>query len=199
MSYLLSITIALITAIFGPMLVEWFKSKITTKKMDPVGEAIKHNEIIDHQLDLILEEIDCKRIWVAMFHNGGHFYPTGKSIQKFSIFHEKTSIDTISIIDTLQNIPVSLFSKALSKLYNDNEVYIGNNESFDSIFFSKNSDTKALYLFTIEDLEGRFIGMLALEFGDERKFLKEEFIFIRQKVGAIGGILTNYLYNTNKK
>ena len=116
---ILPIIIALITTLLAPLVVEWFKVKLSKPKPDPLNEAIKHNESVNHQLELVIEELQADRIWIAMFHNGGHFYPTGKSIQKFSIFHERTNLDTDSIMDTFQNIPVSLFPKSLAKLYNE--------------------------------------------------------------------------------
>ena len=78
---------ALITAILGPILVEWVKVQLNSKKRsDILGEAIDTDEKVDHQLELIMEELQCDRICISQFHNGGHFYPTGKSIKKFSIF-----------------------------------------------------------------------------------------------------------------
>ena len=44
--------------------------------------------LVDDQLEQIKDELDACRVWISQFHNGGNFYPTGKSIQKFSIFHE---------------------------------------------------------------------------------------------------------------
>jgi len=72
-------------------------------------DAIKYNEQIEHQLDIMLDELDCDQIFIAQFHNGGHFYPTGKSIQKFSIFYEVLSPNIESVKNVYQNIPVSLF------------------------------------------------------------------------------------------
>ena len=83
---LLPIIIALITSVIGPVLLEWTKSKFKKNKTtDPLPESIKYNEQIEHQLDIMLDELGCDQIFIAQFHNGGHFYPTGKSIQKFSI------------------------------------------------------------------------------------------------------------------
>ncbi len=187
-----TVIVALITSVFGPMLVEWIKHKFA-KKRDPISEAISHNSIIDHQLDLISDELNCNRVWIAMFHNGGHFYPTGKSIQKFSIFHERIKDGTTSIMDTFQNIPISLFPKTFAKLHESTEVYLSQPESFDLDVFSRNYNTKSMYMFTLEDLEGRFIGTLALEYNNETSLLKDDFIFIRQKLGIIGNMLTQYL------
>jgi hypothetical protein len=196
MEYVLPLAIALITSIFGPMLIEWIKIKLSKAKPDPLNEAIKHNESVNHQLEIIVEELKGDRIWIAMFHNGGHFYPTGKSIQKFSIFHERTTLDTDSIMDTFQNIPVSLFPKSLAKLYNEGEIHINNEDIYEFNFFSKNHGINSLDMFTIEDLEGRFIGIMAIEFKKTKKFNTENYIFIRNKIGIIGSILSSYLTKT---
>lgn len=195
---IVAIFVALITSVFGPMLVEWVKHKFT-KRPDPIGEAIHHNSIVDHQLDMIIDELQCNRVWIAMFHNGGHFYPTGKSIQKFSIFHERIKDGTSSIMDTFQNIPISLFPKTFAKLHESTEVYLHQTESFDLDVFSRNYDTESMYMFTIEDSEGRFIGTLAIEYNEKVELVKNDFIFIRQKLGMIGNILTNYLKATQQK
>ena len=82
-----TIIVAFITAVLGPVVMEWVKSKLAKQpKISSVKEAIDLNELVDSQLDVMMDELGCDRIWIGQFHNGGHFYPTGKSIQKFSIF-----------------------------------------------------------------------------------------------------------------
>jgi hypothetical protein len=198
-----TVLVALITTVIGPSVLEWVKSKIRKKekeeeKQSPVVEAIDVNEIIDNQLDQIMVELGCDRIWISQFHNGGHFYPTGKSIQKFSIFYEKMTPDTQATQHTFQNIPVSLFPKAMSKLYKDGELAIvnyGMDENYDLTIFQKQFNCKSFYMIAIDDLDEHFIGVLGLSFTEkEYKLSREEWIFIRQKVGAIGSLLTKYLY-----
>jgi len=197
-----TIIVALITAVIGPSVLEWVKAKIRKKEQEnipsPVQEAIDINEIIDNQLDQIMEELQCDRIWVAQFHNGGHFYPTGKSIQKFSVFYEKMNPNLQAIQHVFQQIPVSLFPKALSKLYKDGELGIINyttDENYDLMMFQKQFGCKSFYMLAIDDLDEHFIGVLGLAFTEkEHKLSREEWIFIRQKVGAIGSLLTDYLY-----
>jgi len=193
-----TIIVALITAVIGPLLLTWFKNKLESKsKVSSVKEAIDLNELVDKQLDMMMDEIECDRIWIGQFHNGGHFYPTGKSIQKFSIFYEKLSITTSAIQHIFQQIPVSLFPKALSKLYKDGELAIVNyntDENYDLGLFAKDYNTKSFYMLAVDDLDGHFIGVIGIAFNEkEHKLSKEEWIFIRQKVGAIGSLLTNYL------
>jgi hypothetical protein len=197
MEYIIPIIVALITAIFGPIIVEWVRNKMSKKK-DTLGEAIEVNELVNHQLELMMDEIECDRVWLAQFHNGGHFYPTGKSIQKFSIFYEKTTPNTQPIQHTFQNIPVSLFPKAIASLYKEGELsipsYKEGNETYDLNSVSQNIGTKSFYLIAIDDLEGQFIGVIGIAFNEkEHKLSKDEWIFIRQKAGAIGSLLTNYL------
>ena len=193
-----TIIVALITAVIGPLLLTWFKNKLENKsKPSSVKEAIDLNELVDTQLDQMMEEIECDRIWIGQFHNGGHFYPTGKSIQKFSIFYEKLTPVTGAIQHIFQQIPVSLFPKALSKLYKDGELSVVNyekDETYDLNIFSRDYGTKSFYMIAIDDLNGHFIGLMGIAFNDkEHKLSREEWIFIRQKVGAIGSLLTDYL------
>ena len=196
-----TIAVALITAVIGPAVLEWVRLKFNKQpsKQALMKEAIDLNELVDYQLDNMMDILECDRIWIAQFHNGGHFYPTGKSIQKFSLFYEKVSPNTQSIQHIFQNIPVSLFPKALSKLYKDGELGILNydtHENYDLHSFACDYGTKSFYMLAIDDLDDHFIGVIGIAFNKEHKLSKEEWIFIRQKVGAIGSLLTEYL---NKK
>jgi hypothetical protein len=199
-----TIAVALITTVVGPLIITWFKNKLEkqskTEKPSPVKEAIDLNELVDKQLDQIMEEIECDRIWIGQFHNGGHFFPTGKSIQKFSLFYEKITPNTGNIQHIFQQIPVSLFPKALSKLYKDGELAVVNyntDETYDLSIFARDYGTKSFYMIAIDDLDKHFIGVMGIAFNDkEHKLSREEWIFIRQKVGAIGSLLTDYLKST---
>lgn len=199
----LTIAIALITALIAPVVVEWIKINFIHKKpsKDLLGESINSDEKIDTQLELMMEELKCDRICISQFHNGGHFYPTGKSIKKFSIFYERTTDKAASIKETFQNIPVSLFPKVFSSLYKFGEINIPSckENTVDCGLFpviGKNYKTKSFYMLTIEDLTGNFIGTLTVSYyGKEHTLTLDEWILLRQKVGAIGTILTDYLHD----
>lgn len=193
-----SIIVALITSVLGPVLLVWVRSKFdNTEKIDTLGEAFKVNEEVDHQLDIMMDKLKCDRIWIAQFHNGGHFYPTGKSIQKFSIFYEKISPLITPVRNIFQNIPTSLFPKTLVKLHNGGELTIHDSEinNYQDIsYLFDNCKTKSLYMIAIQDLDGHFIGIISVSYESKKHNLnQEEWIFLRQKIGAIGSILTNYL------
>jgi len=198
MEILIPVVIALITSVLGPVLLEWVKAKVDKKKTDPLPESIRYNEQIEHQLDLMLDELECDQIFIAQFHNGGHFYPTGKSIQKFSIFYEVLNPNIESVKNIYQNIPVSLFNKPLSELYENGEVIIEDAESTNSYLLNTTTGgkCKSIYLLSLTDLDGRIIGVMGIHYIEKKhKIVKDEWIYIRQKTGAIGNIMSNYLHS----
>ena len=197
LAMLTTIIVALITAVIGPLLMTWFKNKLETKPTKKLlEEAIDLNELVSEQIEIMIDELEADRIWIAQFHNGGHFYPTGRSIQKFSIFYETITPNTEPIQSVFQNIPVSLFPKSLSKLYKDGELSIAelnNGEDYDLKPLCVAYGTKSFYMISIYNLDDHFIGVMGIAFNEEYKLSKEDWIFIRQKVGAIGLLLTDYL------
>jgi hypothetical protein len=198
MEILIPVMIALITSVFGPILLEWAKNKFSKKSSDPMPDAIKYNEQIEHQLDIMLDELGCDQIFIAQFHNGGHFYPTGKSIQKFSIFYEVLNPNIDSVKNIYQNIPVSLFNKPLSELYEEGEVIIEDAEATNSYLLNTTTGgkCKSIYLLSLTDLDDRIIGIMGIHYIEKKhKIVKDEWIFIRQKVGAIGNMISNYLHS----
>ena len=198
MEIIITIAIALITSVLGPILLEWAKNKFSKKSPDPMPDAIKYNEQIEHQLDIMLDELGCDQIFIAQFHNGGHFYPTGKSIQKFSIFYEVLNPNIDSVKNIYQNIPVSLFNKPLSELYEEGEVIIEDAEATNSYLLNTTTGgkCKSIYLLSLTDLDDRIIGIMGIHYIEKKhKIVKDEWIFIRQKVGAIGNMISNYLHS----
>jgi GAF domain-containing protein len=202
MDYIIPVLVAFITAVLGPLAMEWAKAKFKSKpKKSPIQEALEMNELVDHQLDLILETIGCDRTWIIQFHNGGHFYPTGKSIQKFSMFYEKITLNSSSIQHTFQNIPVSLFPKMLGKIYKDGELAIptyAEGETYDLETIAKDLDSKSFYALGLYSLDDHLIGVMGIAYNKEHKLTKDEWIFVRQKVGVIGTLLTDYLKSVKK-
>jgi len=199
---LITVVTALITALISPIIVEFIKVKVINKKHTcALGESIKIDEKVDMQLELLMKELECDRICISQFHNGGNFYPTGKSIKKFSIFYEQTTSDAPSVKDMFQNIPVSLFPKVFSTLYNTGEIAISNckNNTVDCGLFpvhNKEYKTKSFYMLSIQDLNNDFIASLTLSYYKKEHILSlDEWILLRQKTGAIGTILTDYLHD----
>ncbi len=167
------IIIALTTSIFGPLLVKWVEKRFISKlNNDPLADAIQHNEVIEQQLDAILQELECDQVYIAQFHNGGHFYPTGKSIQKFSVFYEITTPTTNSLKTAFQNIPVSLFSKQFAILYEKGEIVVEDMTTGPSygldLYQSEGPKCKSIYLLTVKGLDGRIIGVMGIHYIEKK-------------------------------
>lgn len=199
-----TIVVALITAVFGPIAVEWAKTYFSKKSIlkSPIHEAIEINSLVDEQLRHIVEELECDRAWIAQFHNGGYFYPTGKSIQKFSIFYEVCAPNVVSVQSHFQNVPVSVFPKAMSTIYEEGELsiptYDGSVETYGLEGVSKPYGTESFYIVGLYSLDDHLIGVMAIAYNTHHDLDKEEWILLRQKVGVIGTLLTNYLGKPQK-
>lgn len=204
MTVVTTIMVALITAIIGPIIVNWTRLKMEKKdNKTPMREALDASSIIDTQLENILNELECDRVWIAQFHNGGHFYPTGKSIQKFSIFYEKSTPNLPPLLHTFQNIPVSLFPRVLSKVYQDQEISVEDvstaEDTYGLEYMTTQFGTKSMCAVGLYSLDNHLIGVLNISYKESHKITRDEWILIRQKAGAIGTLLSEYLYATNKK
>jgi GAF domain-containing protein len=199
-----TVMVALITAIIGPIIVNWARLKME-KKSDktPMREALDASSIIDNQIENILTELECDRVWIAQFHNGGHFYPTGKSIQKFSIFYEKSTPNLPPLLHTFQNIPVSLFPRVLSKVYQDQEIAVDDvstaEDTYGLEYMTTQFGTKSMCAVGLYSLDDHLIGVLNISFKESHRITRDEWILIRQKAGVIGTLLSEYLYATNTK
>lgn len=205
MTVVTTVMVALITAIIGPIIVNWTRLKME-KKSDktPMREALDASSIIDNQIENILTELECDRVWIAQFHNGGHFYPTGKSIQKFSIFYEKSTPNLPPLLHTFQNIPVSLFPRVLSKVYQDQEIAVDDvstaEDTYGLEYMTTQFGTKSMCAVGLYSLDDHLIGVLNISFKESHRITRDEWILIRQKAGVIGTLLSEYLYaTTNKK
>ena len=112
------VIVAFITGVLGPILVIYIKHLLEKRKKKPdiVMDTLRVSELIDHKIEHIKDEFRADRVWISQFHNGGNFYPTGKSIAKFSIIYEVVSLRTPSVQTSFKNIPVNLFSKSIKQL-----------------------------------------------------------------------------------
>ena len=109
------IIIAFVTGVFGPLSIIYIKHILDKRKTKPdmVMDTLRVSELINSKIEHIKEEFDADRVWVSQFHNGGNFYPTGRSMAKFSIVYETVGAGTNSVQTNFKNIPVNLFSKSI--------------------------------------------------------------------------------------
>jgi len=196
---ILALVTAILTSVVGPIIVFYVRNFFDKKKKSEnvFQDSIKANQLITEKLENIRESIDSDRVWLLQFHNGGHFYPTGKSIQKFSMVYELLKSDVFPCQYQFQNIPVSLFSKAIIYLSSGNNIVIedvdnNKNQAFTSVV--SGAGVKSTYVFPIFNIKGEFVAIVGADFVKNKVLLSEQDITnIEIETSVIGGVLMNYL------
>lgn len=194
---LVTVVVALITAVIGPSILEIVKSKIRKSEEvdDPMVFEMEADITIYEQLKVLQDAIHADRIWVTQFHNGGHFYASGMSIKKFSIFYEVVSPGTSLIQQQFQNTPTSFFSRSLMEIYENDELEVSDMEDTEITTYglrdtAKDTGCKSLFMVCLKTPSGKFHGSLGVEFVKEaRSFTEEEKEEIRTAAAYISGTL----------
>jgi len=198
---MVEIVIAFLTGVLGPILILLLKNRLETKKKvkDPLTDAVFNANVVSDELDKLLIESGADRVWIAQFHNGGHYYPTGKSIQKFSFFFESVKAMKDSIKLNFQNIPVNLFSKAFGQILDSDTITIPDYRdekiaTYGLKYIAEETGTKSSYLFAIRAVDDRLIGVLGVDYTSRKKTLDhEQIINFRIVAATLGGVLMNHL------
>ena len=196
-----TIVVAFITGVLGPIMVLALKNFYDKHKVktDMITEALETSERVIHKLDHIKEEFEADRVWVSQFHNGGHFYPTGKSIAKFSIVYETVEAGTLSAQTSMQSIPVSLFSRPINELLENNTISIPDYKdekiaTYGLKYLADELGTKSTYMFAIKTIDDKFIGIFSIEFTKKKTKLDIETVnLLSNHATAIGGVINNHL------
>jgi hypothetical protein len=197
---------AFLTGIVGPilyLLISKHLQKQKDSKKDIVKENILHTCTIEEELDEMREEFNGDRIWITQFHNGGNFYPTGKSIQKFSVFYEVTKAGVSSVSHTFNNIPTSLYPKAFNHMLNDEHKGIFIPDYNDPTVATwglrgaaESVGTKSSYVIPLFTLDNKFIGSLGLDYVTrKKKITKSDWEHLQIKANRIAGYLSSHLEN----
>jgi hypothetical protein len=193
---------AFLTGVVGPvmyLLISKYMQKEKDKKRDRVKENIVSVSLISDELEQIREEYKADRVWIAQFHNGGNFYPTGKSIQKFSIFYEVTKAGVSSVSHTFNNIPCSLYPKAFEHMMEGQGIFIPNFSDPKIATYglkgaAESVGTKSSFLVPLFTLDDKYIGNIGIDFvGRKRKLTKDDWEHFQIKAGRIAGYLSNHL------
>ena len=199
-SIIATIGVALITAVIGPSILELVKNKLSrsskSSKSDPMYDEMVIDVQIDEQLRTVLSNIKCDRIWVIQFHNGGHYYTSGISIKKFSMFYEVVSTGTSLIQSQFQNVPTSFFSRSLKEIADKNtlEVYDmsdPNTTTYGLRDSAKETGCQSLFMACLKTPSGKFHGALGVEHvKDAHAFTDEERATIKNAALYISGTLS---------
>lgn len=201
MDNLSQIIIAFITGILGPVSILLIKNYFDRRKKKPdmVKETLKVSELVNQKIEHIKEEFNADRVWVTQFHNGGNFYPTGKSMAKFSIIYEAVNPGVSSVQSNFHNIPVNLFSKSINELLINDVIEISDYKdekiaTFGLKYVAEDTGCKSGYLFAIKTIDDKFIGTLGLDFTKKKTKLDIESInHLQVHASSLGGVLMNHL------
>jgi hypothetical protein len=196
-----SIIVAFITGVIGPILILFIKNKLDKKKEKPdmVLETLQVSEHIMSKLEHIKDEFKCDRVWITQFHNGGNFYPTGKSMAKFSIMYEVVGPGIQSVQSNFNNIPVNLFSRSINELLENDVIEIPDFKdetvaTYGLKYIAEDTGCKSGYLFAIKTIDDKFIGTLGLDYSKRKTKLDVESInHLQQHSASIGGVLMTHL------
>jgi hypothetical protein len=201
MSGWFELAIAFVTGVLGPIAVIYIKNKLekNNKKSDMVTDTLHVAELVNNKIEHIKDEFHADRVWVTQFHNGGNFYPTGKSMAKFSIMYETVNSGVSSIQTNFHNIPVNLFSKSINELLNNDVIEISDYKdesiaTFGLKYVAEESGCKSGYLFAIKTIDDRFIGTLGLDYTKRKTKLDIESInHLMVHASSLGGVLMTHL------
>jgi hypothetical protein len=193
---------AFITGVVGPIayfLFTRYYREMKDKQIDKIKESVIETCVVEDELLTIRDEFDADRVWISQFHNGGNFYPTGKSIQKFSIFYESVRPGIASIAHTFSNIPCSLYPKMFSHLMTKKGIFIPDFEDTELQTFGLSSAAqtagdKSTYILPLFSLDKKYIGNIGVDYVlKKNKMTKDEWEHFQIYAGRIAGFLSNYL------
>lgn len=193
--------IAFVTGVLGPLSVIWLKTFLDKRKKKPdmVMDTLRVSELVTTRIEHIKDEFKADRVWITQFHNGGNFYPTGKSMAKFSVMYETVDIGVNSIQTNFHNIPVNLFSKSINQLLVNDVIEIPDfkDESVATYglkYIAEDTGCRSEYLFSIKTIDGRFIGTLGLDYTKRKTKLDMESInHLQVHASSLGGVLMTHL------
>ena len=203
-NHLMELLGAFLTGVVGPILyliANRMYNKRAEKLKDKVRESIKDSTLITDELEEMREEFQSDRVWISQFHNGGNFYPTGKSIQKFSIFYEVTRTGVSSVAHTFNNIPCSLYPKAFDHMLNGEQkgIFIPDYKDPKVATYglkeaAKSVGTKSSFLVPLFTLDDKYIGTIGIDYVSRKKKLtKDQWEHFQIKAGRIAGYLSTHL------
>ena len=189
---------SIIAGLLGPIVVLLAKYYIESRQSKPdiIAEALETSDKVMMKLDVIKEEFEADRVWITQFHNGGNFYPTGKSMAKFSVIYETVNIGIGSIQSMFQNIQVNLFSKSINELQQNDTIQISDYKdpsiaTFGLKYIAEDTGCKSGYLIAIKTIDDKFIGILGLDYSKKKTKLDVDQInHLINYATAIGGVLS---------
>jgi hypothetical protein len=109
------------------------------------------------------------------------------------------SSNVSSIQSNFHNIPVNLFSRSINQLLQNDSIEISDFKdetiaTFGLKYVAEDTGCKSGYLFSIKSIEGKFIGILGVDYTKRKTKLDLEIITqLQLQSASIGGVLMTHL------
>lgn len=142
-----------------------------TKHTHPVPEEEENrrcNDLVMSSLNCLREKSGANRVSCFIYHNGGYSV-TGRSFQKMSMLYEVVDGKTISVMNSFQNVPRTMFFTLTQKLSEQGRYDISDIEDIketDAItyqtFYARGA--KAAYCGVIKDSRKNILGFIVVEY-----------------------------------
>lgn len=190
-----SVTVALITALFGPIVVMWVKKKIT-KPVDTLKTELHQIEKINSELEEMLHHLNCNRVWVTQIHNGGHFLHSNKSMQKFSVVYEIDSPGISPVSNIFTNMPISLYSRFFVEILKGKFIGICdyNNETVATYGLKPAAEAtgaRASYILGLFDFgTGKLMGTIGIDYVKPTHLNDTKIDYFRKRGERLAGYLS---------
>lgn len=142
-----------------------------TKHIHPVPEEEENrrcNDLVMSLLNCLREKSGANRVSCFIYHNGGYSV-TGRSFQKMSMLYEVVDGKTVSVMNSFQNVPRTMFFTLTQKLSEQGCYDIRDIEDIkdaDAItyqtFYARGA--KAAYCGVIKDSKKNILGFIVVEY-----------------------------------
>ena len=168
-----------------------------TKHTHPVPEEEENrrcNDLVMSLLNCLREKSGANRVSCFIYHNGGYSV-TGRSFQKMSMLYEVVDGKTVSVMNSFQNVPRTMFFTLTQKLSEQGCYDISDIEDIkdaDAItyqtFYARGA--KAAYCGVIKDSRKNILGFIVVEYtADKCNDEKKTKDLIKNKVSKISAAL----------
>lgn len=168
-----------------------------TKHTHPVPEEEENrrcNDLVMSLLNCLREKSGANRVSCFIYHNGGYSV-TGRSFQKMSMLYEVVDGKTVSVMNSFQNVPRTMFFTLTQKLSEQGCYDISDIEDIkdaDAItyqtFYARGA--KAAYCGVIRDSRKNILGFIVVEYtADKCNDEKKTKDLIKNKVSKISAAL----------
>lgn len=174
------------------------KETVLQNNQKALVHDIKSTDVLKTMLEDIQKEVNCDRVNVWMFHNGGYYY-TGESIQRMTMIAETNHESLEPIKHKFLGIPVRLFARNLQKLIANNYTHERNELAYNDALSAINQEYKIISsaLFKIKSSDEKdWVGILAFGWIKHTELTDDQVKYTIEKTKLISQILTpDYLSN----